>query len=261
MKRRAWNLAAVLARGGDRLLSAAIGLMLIVTLLLGGYGLWDTWNIYRNAGVSAELLKYKPTSTGEDAPNPTLEEMQKINKDVCAWLTVDDTNIDYPVVQGDTNAKYLNQAVDGSFSLSGSIFLDYRNANDFSDAYSLIYGHHMEGEVMFGEIPDFLETDYFQSHTTGTLFTIEHTYDIEWFACEETDAYDKMIYDPTVYTDKNSVTKLLSYLEDSATQYRDIDVSASDHLIALSTCAEATGDDRVILIGRLSRNEPKLSAR
>jgi sortase B len=261
MKRRVWNLAAALARGGDRLLSAAIGFMLMVTLLIGGYGLWDTWYVYRNAGVNAELLKYKPTATGEDAPNPTLEEMQKINKDVCAWLTVDDTNIDYPVVQGETNLEYLNWAVDGSFSLSGSIFLDYRNSNDFSDAYSLVYGHYMEGEVMFGEIPDFLESDYFKSHTTGTLFTIEHTYDIEWFACEKTDAYDKMIYYPTAYTDEASMTKLLSYLEDSATQYRDIDVSASDRLIALSTCSAADTDGRVILIGRLSRNEPKLSAR
>jgi sortase B len=257
MKRRAWNLAAALARGGDRLLNAAISLMLIMALLIGVFGLWDNWNIYHNAGANSEMLKYKPTATGEDTPNPTLEEMQKINKDVCAWLTVDDTNIDYPVVQGETNMDYLNWAVDKSFSLSGSLFLDYRNANDFSDRYSLIYGHRMEGEVMFGEIPDFLESDYFKSHTTGTIFTTEHTYYIKWFACVETDAYDKMIYNLTVYSDKKSMTKLLSYLEKSATQYRDIDVSASDKLIALSTCADTTTDGRVILIGRLSGNKQK----
>jgi sortase B len=252
MKQKAWNLAAALTQRGDRLLDAVISFFLIVTLLFGGFGLWDTWNIYHKAGVDSELLKYKPFATGEDTPNPTLEELQKINEDVCAWLTVDDTNIDYPVVQGESNMEYLNWAVDKSFSLSGSIFLDYRNSNDFSDPYSLIYGHHMEGEVMFGEIPYFLESDYFQSHTTGTVFTIEHTYYIQWFACLETDAYDMKIYNPTVYTDQDSVADLLSYLEDSATQYRDIGVSASDRLIALSTCATAGTDGRVILIGRLS---------
>jgi sortase B len=257
MKQRVWNSAAALARGGDRLLNAAISLMFVVALLFGGFGLWDTWNIYHKAGVDSELLKYKPTATGEDTPNPTLEDLQKINKDVCAWLTVDDTNIDYPVVQGETNLDYLNRAVDKSFSLSGSIFLDYRNANDFSDRYSLIYGHHMEGGVMFGELPNFLESDYFQSHTTGTVFTTEHTYYIRWFACLETDAYDSMIYNLTDYSDQDSIAELLSYLEDSAAQYRDIGVSASDRLIALSTCAEAATDGRVILIGRLSGNEHK----
>jgi sortase B len=257
MKRKAWNSAAALARGGDRILNAAIALILIVALLFGGFGLWDTWNIYRHAGLDSELLKYKPYATGEDVPNPTLEDLQKINKDVCAWLTVDDTNIDYPVVQGKSNQDYLNQAVDKSFSLSGSIFLDYRNANDFSDPYSLIYGHHIAGKVMFGEIPEFLEKDYFESHTTGTVFTTEHTYSIRWFACVETDAYDEMFYIPTAYTDQDSMTELLDYLEESAVQYRDIGVSASDRLIALSTCADATTDGRVILIGRLSGNEQK----
>jgi sortase B len=257
MKRKAWNSAAALARGGDRILNAAIAIILTVTLLFGGFGLWDTWNLYRHAGLDSELLKYKPYATGEDVPNPTLEELQKINKDVCAWLTVDDTNIDYPVVQGESNQDYLNRAVDKSFSLSGSIFLDYRNANDFSDSYSMIYGHHMEGDVMFGELPYFLEPDYFQSHTTGSVFTIEHTYSIRWFACVETDAYDSMIYTPTAYTDQDSMTRLLDYIKKSASQYRDIGVSASDRLIALSTCVDVTTNGRVILIGRLSGNEQK----
>jgi sortase B len=252
MKTRAWNLAGSIARWGDRVLNAAIAVILIIAMLYGGFGLWDTWNIYHNAGVSSELLKYKPTATGEDTPNPTLAEMQEINEDVCAWLTVDDTNIDYPVVQGEDNMEYLNLAADLTFSLAGSIFLDCRNSNDFSDPYSLIYGHHMAGDVMFGEIPYFTDKDYFLSHTTGTLFTVEHTCYIQWFACLETDAYDTMIYNPTIYADQGSVGELLDYLQENATQYRDIGVSASDRLVALSTCSAAATDGRVILIGRMS---------
>jgi sortase B len=253
--KRVWNLAAALARGGDRILDAAISFMLVVALLFGGFGLWDTWNIYRNAGLSDDLLKYKPTASGEDTPNPSLSELQAMNPDVCAWITVDDTNIDYPVVQGQSNMDYLNWAVDKSFSLSGSIFLDYRNDRTFSDPYSLIYGHHMEGEVMFGQIPYFLESDYFQSHPTGTLFTPDHTFYIEWFACLETDAYDGYIYNPTVYSDQESLSELLQYAKDTATQYRDVGVSASDQLVALSTCAEAATDGRVILLGRFSSSQ------
>jgi sortase B len=250
--KRVWNLAAKLARGGDRLLNAAIALVLIVALLFGGFGVWDTWNVYRKGQLDSNLLKYKPTATGEDTPNPSLLDLQKINPDVCAWLTVDDTNIDYPVVQGESNLEYLNLAIDKSFSLSGSIFLDYRNSRDFSDRYSLIYGHHMAGEIMFGELPYFRKSDYFQSHQTGVVFTPEHTYYVQWFACLETDAYDIEIYSPTAYTDQKSVASLLSYLKRNATQYRDIGVSASDRLVALSTCSAAATNGRVILIGRFT---------
>jgi sortase B len=250
--KRVWNLAATLARGGNCLLNKAIALVLIVALLFGGYGLWDTWNIYRNATLDSDLLKYKPVATGEDVPNPTLSDMQKINPDVCAWLTVNDTNIDYPVVQGKTNWTYLNQAVDKSFSLSGSIFLDCSNANDFSDPYSLIFGHHMEGKVMFGELPYFLETDYFNSHTSGVLFTPEHTYYIEWFACVKTNSNDLKIYNPTAYESQSTTTVLLDYVKSIATQYRDVGVSSSDKILALSTCYDTTTNGRVVLVGRFS---------
>jgi sortase B len=252
MKKRGWNLVAKIARGADFVLNQAISLLLVVALLYGGFGLWDTWNIYHNAGVDADLLQYKPTASGEDAPNPTLADLQKINPDVCAWLTVDDTNIDYPVVQGETNTEYLNWAVDLSFSLSGSIFLDCHNSRDFTDNFSLIYGHHMEGGLMFGQVPDFLEADFFQSHQTGTIFTLEHTYQIDWFACLETDAYDEMIYTPASYQETKSVSDLIAYLKENSTQYRDLGLTGDERLVALSTCASAATDGRVVLVGRLS---------
>jgi sortase B len=250
--KKVWDLAETLARGGNRLVNIVIAILLIIALLYGGFGLWDTWNIYNNAGVDSDLLKYKPTATGEDTPNPTLSDLQKINPDVCAWLTVDDTNIDYPVVQGRTNLEYVNQAVDKSFSLSGSIFLDCNNSRDFSDCYSLIYGHHMDGDVMFGEIPYFMKSNYFESHTTGTIFTLEHTFYIKWFACLKTDAYDTKIFNPKKYTDEKTMSNLLNYINSKATQYRDIGVTASDRLVALSTCESATTNGRIILFGRLS---------
>jgi sortase B len=255
MKKRAngWEAAASVVRVADRLLNGIIAIFLVVALLYGGFGLWDTWMIYKNAGVDSEILKYKPTlSADEDAPNPTLSDLQKINPDVVAWLTVDDTNIDYPVVQGETNMDYLNKAVDGSFTLTGSIFLDRRNADDFSDYYSLIYGHHIEGKVMFGEIPEFLEQEYFEEHTTGTLFLPEHTRQIQWFACIKTDAYDEYLFQPSYVDNKESMNQLLDYIRQEAVQYRDIGVTTSDQIIALSTCENASTDGRILLIGQLS---------
>jgi sortase B len=258
MKKSGWDLAAGLARGGDWVLNRMIALVLVLALLYSGFGLWDTWMIYDDAGLDSDLLKYKPTvSTDGDAPNPTLSDLQQINEDVCAWLTVDDTNIDYPVVQGEDNVEYLNQAVDLTFALSGSIFLDYRNDRDFTDFYSLIYGHHMAGNVMFGEIPYFQEEDYFESHTTGSLCTPEHTYHITWFAYVDTTAYDKMLFAPDGYTNQEQKEALLDYIKETATQYRDIGVTASDQIVALSTCEDSTTDGRALLIGRMSKGVQK----
>jgi sortase B len=60
-----------------------------------------------------------------------------------------------------------------------------------------------------------------------------------------------------VYTSRESEEELLEYIEETATQYRDIGVTASDQLVALSTCEEATTDGRVLLIGRLSKGAQK----
>jgi sortase B len=258
MKMNGWNLAAGLARGGDWVLNKVIGLLLIVALLYSSFGLWDTWQIYHSASLDSDLLKYKPTVTTDgDAQNPTLLDLQKINEDVCGWITVDGTKIDYPVLQGETNVDYLNQSVDHSFALSGSIFLDCRNDRNFTEFYSLIYGHHMSGNVMFGEIPNFLGEEYFQSHTTGALCTPEHSYYITWFACVKTTAYDARLFSPALYTSQELREELLEYIKETATQYRDISVTASDQIVALSTCEDATTDGRVMLIGRMSRGVQK----
>jgi sortase B len=105
---------------------------------------------------------------------------------------------------------------------------------------------------MFGEIPEFLEQEFFEEHTTGTLFLPECTRRIQWFACMEKDAYDAKLFHPTNYEDEESRNELLDYIREESEQYRDIGVTASDQIIALSTCESATTDGRILLIGRLS---------
>jgi sortase B len=110
----------------------------------------------------------------------------------------------------------------------------------------------MEGNVMFGELTNFVEEDYFESHETGKLYTPEKTFSIVWFACIETDSLDKKMFYPENITTEASEEELLEYIQESATQYRDIGVTASDQLLALSTCSDASTDGRVLLIGRMS---------
>lgn len=239
--------AARLARLGDRIVSFVAAALIMLMLLYGGYSLWDTAMVFNGAFVSSDLLKFKPTGEGDG--NPSLAELQKINPDCRAWLTVDDTHIDYPVVQGKDNLEYINTDVYGDFALSGAIFLDSSNSPDFSDPYSLVYGHHMENGAMFGDIVEFVRQDYFDAHTTGTLYLPDSTYHITLFACVQADAYDQTVFQPTAQS--KDVSDLLDYLNERAIHYRDIGVTASDHIIGLSTCAETETNGRVIVFGRL----------
>ncbi|WP_294571223.1 class B sortase [uncultured Subdoligranulum sp.] len=243
--------AARLARFGDRIVSAIAAALILLMLLYGGYSLWDTAMVFNGAFVSNDLLQFKPVSTDPDS-NPTLAELQQINPDCIAWLTVDDTHIDYPVVQGEDNMEYINTDVYGKFALSGAIFLDNTNAPDFSDPYSLVYGHHMDNGAMFGDVVEFVKQDYFDAHSTGTLYLPDATYSISIFACVQTDAFDSLIFNPTYQTD-GDVSSLLDYIQANALHTRDIGVTSSDHIIGLSTCSEAETNGRVIIFGRLDR--------
>lgn len=244
------GIAVKCARVGNKILSFIAMVLVLIMLLYGGYSLWNTIMIYRGAFSSNDLLKYQPTG---DGPNSiTLGELMKLNKDVVGWIKIFDTHISYPVVQGKDNQEYLNKDVFGEFSFSGSIFLDYRNACDFTDSYSIIYGHHMEYGAMFGDVVEFKNDDYFQEHKTGALFLLDDTYKITLFACVETQEFNNKIYNPTVQG-KDNLDTLLKYIKDEAVQYRDISLNHDDKIIGLSTCAEAGTNERVVLFGRLDK--------
>ena len=242
--------AAKLARGADKVLSLIAVLMILLLLCYGGYSLWDTAMLYKGAFNSSDLLQYKPSA--DDPESLTFEELLKLNPDVCAWITVDDTHIDYPVVQGEDNMEYVNKDVQGEFAFSGAIFLDSQNKRDFSDSFNLLYGHHMEGGAMFGDIAEFRDKSYFDSHETGTLYLPGKAMPITFFACVSVDAFDSVIYHPDAQP-AGDVTTLLNHIQGTAVQYRDIGVTAKDQIIGLSTCSEAVTNGRVVLFGRLDK--------
>lgn len=243
-----------LARGGNKILNIVNNILLVIVLLFGLYALWDTWAIFQGAGVSDGLLAYKPTLGETSGENPSLSELMALYPDVRAWLTLDDTNIDYPVVQGEDNSKYVNTSVEGEFSLSGAIFLDCQNEGDFSDLYNIVYGHHMEYDVMFGGLDNYTEEEYLEEHTTGYLFLEHSTVEIEIFASASVDAYDTKIFTVN-HTDEDAQQELLEYIEDTANIYRDIGVDSDDRLIAMSTCSSFGTNARIVVIGRLTELE------
>ncbi|MBR3860735.1 MAG: class B sortase [Oscillospiraceae bacterium] len=118
------------------------------------------------------------------------------NPEVVAWLTLEDTGVDYPVTQGKNNQKYINTSALGEFSLSGAIFADARNAPDFSDTPTILYGHNMTGEAMFGSLDRYEDGAYFAGHLHGTLYHGGQYDALEVFAFFETSSHALDIYRP-----------------------------------------------------------------
>jgi len=80
------------------------------------------------------------------------DALWKVNPDVKGWIYLEALGITYPVVKGETNDDYLYTSVKGTANSGGSIFMDYRNSDDFLDPHTLIYGHNMKDGSMFGKL-------------------------------------------------------------------------------------------------------------
>ena len=229
----------------DRVINFIVIIAILLALIFGIYSLWDTSQVYNRAKANRFEI-YKPM---EDTLG--FEELQEINSDVFAWLTVYGTSIDYPVVQADDNKQYLNSSVLGEFSLAGSIFLDYENRKDFTDFNSIIYGHHMEEEAMFGELYKFMGREFFDSHRYGNLFFENKNHGVEFFAFVSTTAHDGFLYSAGIEKDKTR-QRYLDYIFSKAVRERDLDISINDNIVLLSTCTTDVTNGREILVGRIT---------
>ncbi|SDF31336.1 sortase B [Marvinbryantia formatexigens] len=245
------RLAGAFLRAANALVSFVVALCLCTAGLYSVYALWDNNRVYSAAeDVRADMMKLKPVVIEDNGAS--FEELLAVNPDVCAWVTIDNTNIDYPVLQGATNLTYINTDVYGNFAMAGSIFLDSRSDRGFGDTYSLLYGHHMANGNMFGDLDKFEEETFFRKNKTGTLILPDRTYDLEIYACMLVTASENAIFDPQQYQD--DINSLLDFVEQNALYY-DADTVAglrqtdgSSQILALSTCSSEFTDARTIIL-------------
>ena len=203
------------------------------------------------------------TATPAPAPAPTEEpddspfgQLKAINKDITAWLTMPGTAIDYPVLQGTTNYSYINTDVYGNFALAGSIFLDSRNSEDYSDIYSLLYGHNMSQHRMFSDINLYKEEEFFNQYTLGMLLMPDGCHILESLSIIVVPASDSGLFNPEnwTYLDGEGIYRqvqenALYTCENGLEALREqIDSGMTPRLVALSTCSDEFTDARTILL-------------
>lgn len=215
----------------------------LILLLLALYCVYDSKMLYDSAN-GADLLRFKPGYEQEGT-----DDREILKDSMVAWLTIEDTNVDFPVMQGRTNDDFINTDPYGDYSLSGSIFLDYRNASDFSDPYSLIYGHHMDHGFMFGALDAFQKEEYLLSHQKATLTVGGKVYKYTILACLNANATDEEIFAPTDI----DVKETLSFIKENASAIdRNFDKAVKGKkIVACSTCKFPDTPERTVIAGVL----------
>lgn len=179
-----------------------------------------------------------------------LKECQKQMKDLVGWVCIDQTNIDYPIVQGEDDLQYCYHSADGKPLISGSIYLSCRNKGDFSDPYNIIYGHNMSQDAMFGELKNYLDLDFYSKHQTGTLQTFDKEYDLNVVAALETSAYDPVIYQFHKPTKEKMIKRIRSL-----NKHQECNVDETAQLFMCSTCKDYETDARIVVIYQMEEKD------
>ncbi len=233
----------------ERLIDAVSFSIFLFIALVGFYAIFDIHRVTTSAKLDNDVLAISSEMAAE--PDHSFEELKAINDEIVAWLKVDDTTIDLPVVwYNRDNVKYLTRNYRGEYSTAGSAFVDYRN-NGINDNYTVIYGHRMSDSKMFSDITKFLDAEYFSTHRAGTLYTPEKTYRLEFILAARPNVSDSHIYSVNLYRNAN-YSQILNMISADIVNQRDIEVSDNDKLLLLSTCDKDASHYRNVILARMA---------
>ena len=172
------------------------------------------------------------------------------NQDVVGWIRLEGTVLDYPVVQGEDNAYYLDHTVLGEENRAGSIFLDYRNDSAMADANTVIYGHRMNNGSMFAELLNYAEQEYYEAHPTLYLATPEQDYRLEVAIAGE--AEGDLDFVTQAWASEEDFEEALGELENISAIDTDVSLEYGDKLVTLFTCVRGDAAKRFIVVCKLT---------
>lgn len=179
-----------------------------------------------------------------------LEKLQEVNQDVLGWIAIPGTKLSYPVVQGGDNNDYLNRNWKGENSVSGSIFLESTNRPDFSDFHTIIYGHRMRDNSMFGILKYYQKPDFFKEHPDIYLVSQDAIYRYAVFATYET-GVKSMVYRLDL-EEKGLEEEFIEFCRESSVVDAGVVPEPETQILTLSTCTGRGHATRWVVQGYLA---------
>ena len=175
------------------------------------------------------------------------EELKSINSDYKMWIQIENTNINYPVVQGSDNDYYLKHNFRKESNISGTVFVESANDID-NDKNIILYGHNMRNGTMFNNITNYKEESFFNEDNKINIIMNNTLYEYEAFS-----VYVKNVSEVNLAIGFASEDEFINYAYNEAEESlykKDVDFSAEDNLITLVTCSYEFTDARTIVVAR-----------
>lgn len=248
---------------GKALLVVGIVLVAVALGILGyiGKGYIDARMEYdevrETAGVDTEQLDEaladvaSDDGSGLEGLDIDWDALKAINPNICGWIYVQGTSIDYPIVQAGDNDYYLHHSFYGTVSSSGAIFLDCENSSDFSDMHNIIYGHHMRDGSMFKQIVRFKEQSYLDEFvangyeililTPDTAYILQPAYT---YICSNSDSEELLQFG---FSSAGELQEYMSERMDDAVSETSFDLGGTEKLFSLVTCSYEADNVRTVL--------------
>ena len=177
--------------------------------------------------------------------------LQAVNPDVIGWLYCENTAIDYPVLHGTDNDQYLRHDYTGDYNINGSIFIESENRPDFSDANTIIYGHHMSTGTMFATLEDWADQSFYEDHPVMWLLTPTQDYQVVLVSGHHVSAYSDLYQ---ILHEHNADFEHFLMEATSSSDFTPVagaDVNMDRNYVMLSTCAYVFDNARYVLHGKL----------
>lgn len=246
-----------------------IEIVLVVTMIVCIVGMVSYFVREKRAAAAYEDMQKENVITGTvwndientekpfsytQMPQVDFETLWEKNTDICAWIYIPNTQVNYPVLQ---NAKatepydsyYLKHTVDGQAGLPGSIYIEPCNRRNFVDYNTVLYGHHMKNGTMFASLDSYLEETFMEENPYVYLVTPEKNMVYEVFAAVQYD--DRHIIGSYDFENTAGRQSFLDSLAANAGEKdvlrEDIEVTSEDRLITLSTCIKGQDERRLLV--------------
>lgn len=187
----------------------------------------------------------------EKQDNIDMQKLYGINNDIVAWVRIENTNIDYPVMQTkDTPNYYLRKNFYKQYSYLGTPYLAESCDLKTSDNL-IIYGHHINNSKMFGELENYRQKEYYNNHKIIKLFTLEENEEYEIIAVFKTVAYTGFkYYDFVNANNEKEFNTFVNQCKELSFYDTEKIANYGDKLLTLSTCDYSSKNARLVVVAR-----------
>lgn len=187
--------------------------------------------------------------------------LQQKNDEIYAWLKIEDTKIDYPVVQhsGDDAFYLTHSGVDKSYLKSGAIYTEKCNSLDFSDPVTLVYGHNNFGDTMFTTLHKFEKKDFFDTHKYFHIYLPQRRLTYQLVSAFRYD--DRHIMLSNDFSNKQVLQEFQQMIQNPLTDFKNVNteldapLDENSKIVVLSTCITNDKASRYLVCAVLVKDE------